>query len=235
MSVFRPAMTRHYRLKLLNHVACTEWACLVVYTVRVLALFCFRFRVTNPVCTVQQLHLLPVQTTIASYPAVLTDSPATPSHFQWICLDSVAKQFWRRQRRHVCPTVNLSVIMKQCNSHLMEFFLWNFIFRICIKICLYIQVLFKIRHKITTHFTWIPACIYDSISPLLFFITETDCVLCEVWVDAEEILNDLNMSIIDCKSPRLQYPGTYEVSSMVDHKSVAIIRYVLCKMRKETF
>jgi hypothetical protein len=37
--------------------------------------------------------------------------------------------------------------------------------------------------------------ISDSISPCLVIIPETDRALCEVRVDAEETVNDLNMAI----------------------------------------
>ena len=85
MPTYRTAMTRHYLLKLLNQVAYTEWAWLVVYTLLVLVGFCFRFWVTNPMCTVKEIHHLPADRTIVSYPALWTFTPATPLYFQWNC------------------------------------------------------------------------------------------------------------------------------------------------------
>jgi len=95
MSTFRTAMTQHYLLKLLNQVAYTEWACLVVYTLHALAGFCFRFWVTNSMCTVKELHHLPADRTIASYPALWTFTPTIPSYFQWICFGFFTQQVQR--------------------------------------------------------------------------------------------------------------------------------------------
>ena len=148
MSAFWPAMTHHYLLKPLNQLAYTEWAFLVVYTLHVLAGFCFRFWVTNPMCTVKELHRLPVDRTIASYPALWTFTPTTPSYFQWICFGFFAKQVRGWLWASSCLPEYPSVCHHETEKLLPQGFLWNFVFRVCIKICRSVLVLVKISQEI---------------------------------------------------------------------------------------
>jgi hypothetical protein len=111
MSAFRPTMEQQYLLKLLNQVAYTEWGCLVSYTLHVMAGFCFRFWVTNPMFTVKELHHLPIDRTIASFLALLTSKPTNPSHFQWNCL-----RFFRKAGAKIILSVVPSAQLPSRNS-----------------------------------------------------------------------------------------------------------------------
>ena len=99
--------------------------------------------------------------------------------------------FWARSQDSCQKRLVTSSHLHGISGQTLDGFLLNFVFGIVARIRPYIPILVEIWQKL--HLIWRPMYIHDVL-PWLMFIIETDCVLCEVWNEEEETVNDLNIS-----------------------------------------
>jgi hypothetical protein len=82
--------------------------------------------------------------------------------------------------------------MEQCDSHQTDFcviFIWGFYDN------LVVHSDWLISGKNNRQFTCRPAYISDNPLPLFSFVTETECVLCEIESKAQEKVDESNITI----------------------------------------